>query len=375
MPHILGYDFSRVELERRVGDLSQVFGVDLAELRDGLERGIRILRFRSGSGLEFQVLVDRAFDIADMTFRGIPIGWKSAAGFRSPWLHEMSAEGGFSWFRSFSGLMTSCGLDHVHAPETDSAAHFHQPDKETIFHPLHGRIGNTPARLKGYGVRWENDRCFLYADGEVSQAAVFAENLLLERRIEIEVGANTVSVRDRVSNLGFHPTPHAYLWHVNLGWPVVSEGARLVAPIENTAWSLRANEADERGARIQSAPRSPATPQVFDHRLKIEADGTARAALVNDSFVTDSGVGGLAVEIAYDGHAMPSLFQWQYFQAGNYVVAIEPCTVHAGSRAVWHERGEFRVLQHGDHIDYWLDITPHQGESAIKKLERRVIGS
>ncbi|MGD1038465.1 MAG: DUF4432 domain-containing protein, partial [Roseiarcus sp.] len=61
MPRILGYDFSRVELERRVGDLSQVFGVDLAELRDGLERGIRILRFRSGSGLEFQVLVDRAF--------------------------------------------------------------------------------------------------------------------------------------------------------------------------------------------------------------------------------------------------------------------------------------------------------------------------
>ncbi len=93
MPHILGYDFSRVELERRVGDLSQEFGVDLAELKDGLERGIRILRFRSGSGLEFQVLVDRAFDIADMTFRGIPIGWKSAAGFRSPWLHEMSAEG------------------------------------------------------------------------------------------------------------------------------------------------------------------------------------------------------------------------------------------------------------------------------------------
>jgi hypothetical protein len=229
--------------------------------------------------------------------------------------------------------------------------------------------------LKGYGVRWEGDRCFLYAEGEVSQAAVFAENLRLERKIEVEVGADTISVRDRVSNLGFHPTPHAYLWHVNLGWPVVSEGARLVAPIENTAWSLRANEADERGPLTQAAPRSPATQQVFDHRLKIEADGTARAALVNDSFVTDCGLRGLAVEIAYDGRAMPSLFQWQYFQAGNYVVALEPCSVHAGSRADWRRRGELRILQHGEQIDYRLDITPHQGESAINKMEASIIGS
>jgi hypothetical protein len=55
--------------------LSQFAGVRLMELGDGVERGIRLLEFRTGSGLRFTVLVDRAFDIADCEYRGAAIGW------------------------------------------------------------------------------------------------------------------------------------------------------------------------------------------------------------------------------------------------------------------------------------------------------------
>ena len=48
-----------------------------------------------------------------MIFRGVPIGWRSPTGFRSPWLHEMDAEDGLGWPRSFSGMLNSCGLDHI----------------------------------------------------------------------------------------------------------------------------------------------------------------------------------------------------------------------------------------------------------------------
>jgi hypothetical protein len=48
---LFGRSFTRAELERHVGDTAQLFGVDLLEHGDGVERGVRLLRFRTGSGL------------------------------------------------------------------------------------------------------------------------------------------------------------------------------------------------------------------------------------------------------------------------------------------------------------------------------------
>ncbi len=50
--------------------LSQFAGVRLMTLGDGVERGVRMLEFRTGTGLRFTVLVDRALDIADCEYRG-----------------------------------------------------------------------------------------------------------------------------------------------------------------------------------------------------------------------------------------------------------------------------------------------------------------
>ena len=57
--------------------LSQFAGVRLMTLGDGVERGIRMLEFRTGSGLRFTALVDRALDIADCEYKGQAIGWHS----------------------------------------------------------------------------------------------------------------------------------------------------------------------------------------------------------------------------------------------------------------------------------------------------------
>ena len=372
MPTVLGQTFSRRELARRVGDFSQLFGVELLAYGDGRERALRILRFRTGSGLNFDILVDRAMDLGGMTFRGVPIGWCSPAGFRSPWLHEVDAEDGLGWLRSFSGMMNSCGLDHIMGATADTAEHYCYPDRAMVFHGLHGRISYQPARLTGYGERWEGDRCYLYAAGEIRQAAMYGENLILERRIEVEVGSDTVCFQDRVRNLGFYPTPHALLYHINLGWPVVEQQTRLVAPIQSTPFMTHDPQATDIGPLQQAEPQSRFFQQVYEHQIQAEEDGTARAALVNDDFKTPAGETGLALEIAYDGRAMPALFQWQNLQEGNYVVAMEPATVHGGSRSDWKKRGELQILDHGDQRDYRLAITPHAGAAAISTLQARL---
>ena len=88
--------YTRRDLARRAGSLSQFAGVQLSTLGDGVERGVRCIEFRTGTGFMFKVLVDRAFDIGHCEYRGAAIGWHSPTGFRNPALHEYNDEGGLS---------------------------------------------------------------------------------------------------------------------------------------------------------------------------------------------------------------------------------------------------------------------------------------
>ena len=204
-------------IERHAGDLAAAGGVRSVVLGDGMERGIRVLEFRTGGGLRFDVLVDRAMDIGLAEFDDISVGWRSATGFRNPGLHGVNDEDGLSWLRSMSGLLVSAGLDHTLFGGEVDASSYAYPPRATVRHGLHGRVANIPARLLGYGERWENGRCVLWAEGEVRQAAIFAEHLVLRRRIEADLGGTEIRLSDTVVNAGFDRTPHMFLYHVNVG--------------------------------------------------------------------------------------------------------------------------------------------------------------
>jgi Domain of unknown function (DUF4432) len=85
VPSLDGVHYSRAELLRKVGRLEQVAGVRLVTLGDAVERGVRVLEFRTGSGFEFDVLVDRAFDIGRCEQGGCSLAWTSRAGLAGPW--------------------------------------------------------------------------------------------------------------------------------------------------------------------------------------------------------------------------------------------------------------------------------------------------
>lgn len=268
MPELFGVALTRADIERRCGALDQFAGVRLMTLGDGLERGIRMLEFRSGTGLRFTVLVDRAMDIADCDFQGAAIGWHSPSGFRHPGLHEPEGEGGLGWLRSFSGLLVTCGLDHILFMDERDATSFIYTPRQKVHNSIHGRISAIPARLLGYGERWEGDRCFLWCDGIVSQGTVFGEHLELRRRIEIEVGTNTIKLHDVITNRGFYATPHMFCYHINLGYPLLDAGTEYVAPIacsrRAASWMSRTNphtRAPEASKVLTSAlPSPPAAP-------------------------------------------------------------------------------------------------------------------
>src|SRR5215510_92589 len=132
MVELFGRSISAREIAEHSGALSQFAGVRLMTLGDGVERGVRLLEFRTGTGLRFTVLVDRAMDIADCEHAGRAIGWHSPAGFRHPGLHDTEGEAGLAWARSFSGLLVTCGLDHILGPAEVPAETYLYPGKPTV---------------------------------------------------------------------------------------------------------------------------------------------------------------------------------------------------------------------------------------------------
>ena len=344
---------SREELLRRVGSLDQVGGVRLVMLADGSERGVRVLEFRSGSGFDFDVLVDRGFDVGRCTHAGRSLAWISPTGFAGPWFAE---PGGLGWLRSFgAGLLTTCGLDHAFGPAEDTAAQFHYPAKPTESYGLHGRASSTPARLLAYGERWDGDDCVLFAEGEVRQAAVFGENLVLRRRIEVRLGEAHLTIRDEVRNEGFDPTTHMLLYHVNVGWPVVDDGAQLLAPATDPA----------EGYATFHGPTAGYVEQVFEHSLVPDADGRVPVAVVNPAL-------GLGAYQLFRRDQLPFHFVWRMLGEGTYVVGIEPSTNRPAGRLDARERGEVIELAPGDARHYELELGALDGGAEIERFAARV---
>lgn len=368
MVELFGQALSARQVAERAGMLSQFAGVRLMTLGDGVERGIRLLEFRTGSGLRFTVLVDRAMDIADCEHQGRPIGWHSPAGFRHPGLHEYEGEGGLAWARSFSGLMVTCGLDHILFMNEVSAETYVYGPKRTVSHSLHGRVGTIPARLTGYGESWNGDSCTLWAEGVVQQSAVFGEDLHLIRRIEADVGGNQIRISDRVVNHGFYKTPHMLCYHINLSHPVLDAGSRYLAPIRDVVWAAHAGDDYRRqgvGYRTMPAPQLDFHEQVWQHELGADAEGRVPVALVNDRI-------GLGFEVTTRKDQFPCQYEWQNFQAGQYALGIEPSTHHVLGNQAARDRGEMIWLQHGEEKRYDTVFRVLDGAGEIAASEARI---
>ena len=115
MTTLFGKNYSRRELKQRIGHLSQVAGVRLMQLQEGQEAAVRIADVRSGSGLRFQISLDRGMDISVAEYKGMSLAWRSPQGDVHPSYFDPK---GLGWLKSFpGGLMTGCGLTTAGSPK------------------------------------------------------------------------------------------------------------------------------------------------------------------------------------------------------------------------------------------------------------------
>ena len=290
--------------------------------------------------------------------------WIANAGTVAPWYYENTEWG---WFRAWGGgMVVTCGLDHTLGPGEDSAADFHQDHMmKTVPYGLHGRIGGLPARLVGYGERWDGDECTLWAEGEVLQSAVFGEHLLLRRRIEARVGDSHFTIHDQVENVGHSRTSHMFIYHCNVGFPVVDAGSQLLIPSTRTTTDYA--NARLAGYDTLSAPIADFTETCYENEVVPEASGRVPVGVVNRSL-------GIGVYQVYDHAQLPHHTMWRMMGEDTYAVALEPGTNRDAGRWDARDRDELGFLAPGESKTYDLEIGALDGGPAIDAFEARVRG-
>lgn len=245
MARLFGREWSKGDLVRRVGRMSALCGARLGQLDDGSERGVRVADVWTGSGFAFTVVLDRGMDVARADWQGRSLAWHSSTGVVTPAFFEPE---GLGWLRTFyGGLVVTCGLTYAGAPCEDEA--------EAL--GLHGRFSHLPASGVAVEQGWQGDDYQVSVRGQVRETRVFGENICLTRSITARLGENRFFLHDAVENEGFDAAEHMILYHVNIGFPALDDGAELVSPtLEATPATPRPRMARRPTPSSTSPPRA-----------------------------------------------------------------------------------------------------------------------
>ncbi|MBZ7924973.1 aldose 1-epimerase family protein [Ensifer adhaerens] len=311
-----------IELQRRTADLRSVADIRLTSLEDGPGRGQRLLIARNAHGVAFEVAVDKGFDIAGLSFRGTNIGWHSPVQMAFP-THDPGSEEGWGFLRNFDGFMVTCGLDHYSRPLAVDVSHYQHPHVTTRTMPQHGRISTEKARLLGYGV--DRETLDIVCEGSVRQASVFGETLELRRKITLPVFGSDLTVEDTVINHAFRPSDHAFMYHLNFGYPFLDDTLAIGGLPDPFLEELRAVPCKPNDDFAQKV-------DVVDSRI---TPHDSRVSLRNDRC-------GVTISLGYSQDSLPKLAVWRAYQSGVFALGIEPRTDLRPAHGTFLQPGESR---------------------------------
>ncbi|MFZ5825716.1 MAG: DUF4432 family protein [Bacillota bacterium] len=336
--------WSAAEVEKRIGRWQQIAGARAARLMDGTAAGVRVIDLYT-ERLRLTVYPDRGMDLGPLHWRGLPLTWESPTGPVHPALVDPVGTG---WGRGFhGGLAATCGLENVGPACEDEGRRFGQ----------HGTLSYTPASA----VRWRERPVAGGIRAEAVGEVLTPDGLRFTREVWVETGKPSVWLRDRVQNPGPRPVPWMIQYHMNFGFPLVSEGAELLippgAPVPRDEQAVPGlanwNQVEE--------PQEGYREQVFRHQQKPDRRGFARCALVNEGME-------LGVVLRYPVQELPYLWQWRVFAPNRYVVALEPSNCAVKPRARARAEGLLPLVQPGETVTMQLELTVVEGREQLRRL-------
>lgn len=336
----------------KVGNVSQVGGIETAVLDNGIARGNRVAWINTGSGLRFKVMLDRAMDIADASYNQYNLSWLSHSGIMPP---QPFTDKGLDWLRTFGGgLVTTCGLTHVGGPEKD--AHGERG--------IHGHISNTPAEIVSI---IQPDpamgKMTMSITGIIRESRIFGPALELRRTISATLGESSFTIQDEITNRGNTPAPHMLLYHCNFGWPLADQGSKLIW--KGKTMTREGHDHPDPEA-FKTCPDALAAHNANGEEVAFvdiasDAQGQCICGIHNPAIE-------LAVALRFNKAALPWMTNWQHWGKGEYVTGLEPGTHPPIGQAKARENRTLIFIAPGDSLHYELSFEAIQGNHNINTI-------
>ena len=298
-------------MDGRISNFGQVASLRRYTLTEGSEKGLDVLDCDNGK-IRFLLNLNKACDIMQLYHEGQNVSFVSKNGFTNreiPFLNRFEG-----------GMLYTCGLDSVGGREG---------------YDLHGTLHNTPAKL----LSTVCDENGIVIEAVIRDTALFGKNLVLKRKITSKIGGDSVTLEDTLINEGFGDEEYCLLYHVNVGYPMLDEGARVIADVikcePRTPWAAE-HERD-------MYDMSDAVPNMEEtcYFLTLKKP---EISLVNEKL-------GKTLTVSYSAETLPHFVEWKSMASGDYALGLEPCTTELDDRFA------YKTVKAQEQISFAVTVT------------------
>lgn len=294
-----------------VSNFAQIASIRRYELTEGKERGLRVIDCDNGR-LRFLLNESKALDMMQLFDLGVNVSFISKNGFTA---REIPFSKHFE-----GGMLYTVGLDSAGAREG---------------FPIHGTFHNIPAKV----IEAVCDENGIRIVAEIEDTELFGKHLAVRRTVESKAGSDNVTVTDVLENRGTRAEDYCLLYHVNVGYPMLDEGAYLVDDaaevVPRTNWAAEHIE----NRKKMTAPVPNQEEMCYFLKLK-----TPQVTLSNPRL-------GRKFTLAWSGETLPHFVEWKSMASGDYALGLEPSTTELDGRFA------YRSLKRGEKRQFFLRMS------------------
>ena len=295
----------------KISNFAQVASLRRYTLTEGRGVGLDVIDCDNGK-IRFLLNVSKACDMMQLYHEGQNMSFISKNGFtkrETPFLSRFEG-----------GMVYTCGLDSIGGREG---------------YELHGTLHNTPAEI----LHASCEESGILVEAVIRDTALFGKNLVLKRRIFTEIGGDTVWIEDTLTNEGYKDENYCTLYHVNVGYPMLDEGAKIACDA------------------IECRPRTPFSAQMADTKFVVTApvadtEETCYFLTLNKPEISVSNEKlGKTLTVSYDNSTLPRFVMWKSAVSGDYALGFEPATTELDGGFA------YRILKPAEKITHHVAIT------------------
>ena len=315
-----GKTYTKKELLSYVGSMDSIAGVRRSELIAGKGDTLKICDVTSGD-ISFTVMESKNLDMLDFKYKGVPFNLSSRVGAIS---NENSDNSGFNFLRAVAGGM-------IYSAGYSNCGMFNDTE------PFHGRIRNEPVRNLKVTSEWDADEYVLGVEGESRDAGLFGPNISSTRKISTKLGSKSVNFKTVIENQGFKEEPFQILYHINNGFPIVDEGAKVYIPSYSEE-----TQNDEAKKYFESRfdivkPDLKYNEQLVFNKLLCDENGYAHVGIYNPELK-------LGLEAAFNVDVLPNVIEWKCMGCGCYVLGFLVTNNHSSGVDFERENGTLEFI-------------------------------